>query len=157
MDHEAPAGVTSAIAGVEQIAAGFEAGLQTRFEGLGNIPAELDRLGEAVAAADTSIGLLIFGLVVVSGVAGGVFFLVERQFGEWAKPGGWRPLLVTIAAALLSVTAGLIAAGLLAAPGLPTRTLRFWAVLAAVGCLVVVMLRALLGASRAPAPHRSRR
>jgi len=157
-EQQTSAGVASGIASLEQIASRFEAGLRARLEASGNLSEDFQRLQDSFAAAGTSTGLLLFWIVVVCAVSGGVFFSTGRLIAARAKPGGgWRRLLIAAAAALLALTAGFVAAGLVAAPGLPTRTLRLWAVLTIVACLAVVAVRALLAASRPPAPYRSPR
>jgi small-conductance mechanosensitive channel len=149
--------VTSLISGLEQIADRFVTGLQARLAAISNAGADFDGLQAAFAAAETSLFTLFLEAVVVAALVAGVFLLLVRRFGHKATSGRlWLRALAVAAAIVLSLAVGLIAARMLAEPGLPRQTLRLWSLGAVIGCTALAVIRSILFASRpAVAPHRS--
>ena len=143
------ADVTSVISGFEQLADRFVAGLYARLAALGGVPADFDALRASLAAGGTSILLLLFQIVLIVAVVAGVFILAIRRLKQvTAARSSWRRFFAGMAAAVLALVIGFIAARLLAGAGLPLRILRLWAVATVAGFIILAAVRSLLVASR---------
>lgn len=153
----AVADVTSVISGFEQLADRFVAGLYARLAALKGVPVEFDNLTASLAAGGTTLLLLLFQIVLVVALVTGVFILANRRLKQTTATSGiWRRFFASVAAAVLALVIGFIAARLLAGPGLPLRILRLWAVATIVGFIILAAVRSLLVASqRTEFPERS--
>ena len=150
MNNEtAVADVTSVISSFEQLGDRFVAGLYARLAAWNGVPVEFDNLRASLAAGGTSLLLLLFQIVLVVALVAGVFILANRRLKKAsATSGAWRKFFASVAAAVLALVIGLIAARLLAGSGLPMRILRVWAVMTIVGFITLAAVRSLLMASR---------
>jgi small-conductance mechanosensitive channel len=144
--------VNVAISGIEQAADNLVAGLNARFSALLEVPAEFERLQASLAAASTSPLLLFFEAILVAALTAGTCLLLTHQAkkGNAAARRAWQRIFFIAAAVVAALVVGLTAAWLLAPSGLVLRTLRLWAVVTVVGCIVLFLVRALLMASRRP-------
>jgi hypothetical protein len=141
--------MASVISGFEQLADRFVAGLYARLAALKGLPVEFDSLSASLAAWGTSLPLLLFQIVLVVGLVGGVFLLSYRRLKKVTGANGtWRGFFAGVAAAALALVIGFIAARLLAGSGVPLQTLRLWTVVTLLGFLILGAVRSLLMASR---------
>ncbi len=141
--------VNSAISAVERGAEGFAAGLYARFSALSELPNEWGSLLSSIAAASTSPFYLFSAVALVIALTAGTLLMLKRQvrIRNDARAGG-RKFALDVAAALVALAVGLVAARLLAQSGLPLRTLRLWAVATVVVYSVLWLARVVLMASR---------
>lgn len=146
--------VNAAISSIEKAAGSFVTGLHSRLSALSDMPAEFERLRTSLTGASTTPLLLLFEAIVVATLTAGTCLLLTHQArrGKAARR-AWQRIFFNVAAALAALVVGLTAAWLLAPSGLVLRTLRLWAVVTVVGCIVLFLVRALLMASRPPQFH----
>ncbi|OQP84802.1 mechanosensitive ion channel protein MscS [Rhizobium rhizosphaerae] len=147
-----PPDLTALISAAETIANRVVSGFWVRIEAIARIPAQADALAGSIRAAGTSVTMMVLLLVFVVALAVAVFVLVKARL-RWMGLIG-RLLLAT----LLATGAGLAAAALLTSDGTLQQTVRQGAVIAAVGCLVVTLLRHIMTAGlvnpgRRPSPR----
>jgi small-conductance mechanosensitive channel len=148
-DETAVADLTSVISDLEQLGDRFVAGLYARLAALHRVPVEFDELKASLAAGGTSLFLLLFQIALVVALVAGVFILTNRRLQKaTAATSTWRRLFVGVAAAVLALVIGFLAARLFASSGLPLRILRLWAVATVVGFVILAAVRSLLLASR---------
>ena len=113
------------------------------------MPVEFDSLRASLAAGGTSLLLLLFQIVLVVALVAGVFILTNRRLQKATVASGtWRRFFAGVAAAVLALVIGFVAARLLAGSGLPLRILRLWAVVTVFGFIMLAAVRSLLLASR---------
>jgi small-conductance mechanosensitive channel len=144
--------VTSMITGVGQIDDRLVAGLHSRMTALSGVSAEIQSLRDAFSAAGVSPFLLIFQIILVVAFVTGVFILVSRRFRRaTADRSFWRRFFAGVAAAILALLAGFIAARLLDRTDLAMRTLRVWTVVTVAGGITLFTVRHVLMASMPPA------
>ena len=147
--NEETADVTSVISDLEQLGDRFVAGLDARVAALKGVPVEFDNLRASLAAGGTSLLLLLFQIVLVVALVAGVFILTNRRLQKATVASGtWRRFFAGVAAAVLALVIGFVAARLLAGSGLPLRILRLWAVVTVFGFIMLAAVRSLLLASR---------
>lgn len=153
----AVADVTSLISSLEQLADRFVDGLYARLAALNGVPVEFDNLRASLAAGGTSLLLLLFQIVLVVALVAGVFILANRRFKKArVTSSAWRRFFAGVAAAIMALVIGFIAARLLAGSGPPLRILRLWTVATIVGFVILAAVTSLLLASRrTESPERS--
>ncbi|MBL8580854.1 MAG: mechanosensitive ion channel family protein [Rhizobiaceae bacterium] len=151
--------VTVLIDGLETIADRLATGLVDRYHALGDAGEQLDQVPAALAAGGTSGSLLLFEVVAIAAIVTAVFVLVNRRLAGWRQGGGvWRRLLLSLLEAAIAIAIGFVVARVIAAPGLPIRTLRQWTVVTVAGFVLIAAVRAiLLGSRDRDVPHRSKR
>lgn len=153
VSKEPPIGVdvSAAISDVEQAVDGFTVGLYARLSACLEVPAEFSALQGALADASTSLFLLSIEIILVTLLTAGTFLVLARQVKiRNIARGTWQSFFFRAAAAVAALAIGFAVARLLAAPGLPLRTLRLWTVVTIVGCVILFLMRAILMASRRP-------
>ncbi|WP_345892388.1 mechanosensitive ion channel domain-containing protein [Mesorhizobium amorphae] len=149
MDKTAETDVTSLISGFEQLAERFVSGLFARFAALSDVPVEIENLRASLAAGGTSLLALLFEIVLVVALVAGVFILLARRLKKAsATSSAWRRFFAGVAATVVALVIGFIAARLLAGSGVPLQTLRLWAVATVLGFIILAAVRSLLMASR---------
>jgi small-conductance mechanosensitive channel len=120
-------------------------GLQARYAGWTNAPAEFESFRASLAAGSTSLGVVCFQIGVVVGVVAGTLMLVGWQADrQGANAGKWSLLLNRIVGAFLALAIGLIASQLIGGSGLPLRTLRLWTGVILVAWSLILTVRAVL-------------
>ena len=140
---------TSVISGLEHLGDRFVGGLYARLAALNQVSVDFDNLKASLAAGGTSLLLLLFQIVLVVALVSGVFILTDRWLQKaTAASGTWRRFFTGVAALVLALVIGFIAARLLAGPGLPLRILRLWAGVTVFGFVIFAAVRSLLMASR---------
>ena len=148
-DTATVADITSVISSLEQLGDRFIAGLNTRYAALNGVPVEFDNLRASLAAGGTSLLLLLFQIALVVALVAGVFILTNRRLEKaTASSGTWRRFFVNVAALVLALVIGFVAARLLAGPGLTLRILRLWALVTVSGFVIFAAVKALLFGSR---------
>ncbi|MDX8435433.1 mechanosensitive ion channel [Mesorhizobium abyssinicae] len=141
--------VTSLISGFEQLAERFVSGLFARAAALSDVPVEFENLRASLAAGGTSLLALLFEIVLVVALVAGVFILFAGRFKKVAAASSaWRRFFAGVAAAVVALAVGFIAARLLAGSGAPLQTLRLWTVATVLGFVILAAVRSLLMASR---------
>ncbi|WP_245331216.1 mechanosensitive ion channel family protein [Mesorhizobium sophorae] len=149
MDKTADTDVTSLISGFEQLADRFVSGLSARFAALGNVPVELENLRASLAAGGTSVLGLLFEIVLVVALVAGVYILLARRIAKAsATSSASRRFFAGVAAIVVALVIGFIAARLLAGSGVPLQTLHLWTVVTVLGFVILAAVRSLLMASR---------
>ena len=131
MNSEAAADtdITSVISGFEQLGDRFVAGLYARLAALKGVPVEFDNLKASLAAGGTS--LLRAPVPDHSGCRARrwCFRTANRRLNKAiVANSAWRRFFAGVAATVLALVIGFIAARLLAGSGVPLQTLRLWAV-----------------------------
>jgi len=140
--------VTSMISGFGQIDDRLVNGLHARAAALKGASAEAQSLQDAFTAAGTSVFALAFHAVIVVALVAGLFILISRRFrSATAASGAWRRFFAAVAAALLALFSGFIAARLLGGDGLPMHILRVWTTVTIAGCVTLFAVRHVLMAS----------
>lgn len=147
-ETEAADDITSLMAALEYLAERFANGLHARYDALRALPTENEALAASMAGAGTSALLLCFQTILTVVLVAGTLVLVDRQVATTTAASNWRKFFTGIGAAVLALVFGFIAARLLAASGLPLRTLRLWTVMTVAGFLLLAALRFILMASR---------
>lgn len=149
MDTTAEADVTSLVWGFEQLAERFVSGLFARFAALSGASVELENFKASLAAEGTSLLALMFEIVLVVALVAGVFILLGRRFKKAsAKSSAWRRFFAGLAAAVVALVIGFIAARLLAGSSLALQTLHLWTVATVLGLIILAAVKSLLMASR---------
>jgi len=149
VDKTADTDVTSLISGFEQLADRFVSGLFARVSALGNVPVELENLRASLAAGGTSLLGLLFEIVLVVALVAGVYILLARRFAKAsATSSASRRFFAGVAAIVVALVIGFIAARLLAGSGVPLQTLHLWTVVTVLGFVILAAVRSLLMASR---------
>ncbi|SFO85826.1 Small-conductance mechanosensitive channel [Mesorhizobium sp. NFR06] len=149
MDKTAETDVTSLVSGFDQLAERFVSGLSERFAALSGASVELENLKASLAAEGTSLLALMFEIVLVVALVAGGFILLARRFKKaGAKSSAWRRFFAGLAAAVVALVIGFIAARLLAGSGLPLQTLHLWTIATVLGLIILATVRSLLMASR---------
>ncbi|EHH09998.1 mechanosensitive ion channel domain-containing protein [Mesorhizobium amorphae] len=149
VDTTAEPDITSLISGFEQLAERFVSGLFGRFAALGDVPVELESLRASLVAGGTSLLALLFEIVLVVLLVASVFILLARRLRKAsATSSAWRRFFAGVAATVVALVIGFIAARLLAGSGVPLQTLRLWTVATVLGFIILAAVRSLLMASR---------
>jgi small-conductance mechanosensitive channel len=149
VDKTAETDVTSLVSGFDQLAERFVSGLSERFAALSGASVELENLKASLAAEGTSLLALMFEIVLVVALVAGGFILLARRFKKaGAKSSAWRRFFAGLAAAVVALVIGFIAARLLAGSGLPLQTLHLWTIATVLGLIILATVRSLLMASR---------
>ncbi|OWK21793.1 hypothetical protein AJ88_11815 [Mesorhizobium amorphae CCBAU 01583] len=126
------------ISGFEQLAERFVSGLFARFAALSDVPVEIENLRASLAAGGTSLLALLFEIVLVVALVAGVFILLARRLKKAsATSSAWRRFFAGVAATVVALVIGFIAARLLAGSGVPLQTLRLWAVATVLGFIIL--------------------
>lgn len=140
---EASSDVTSIFSGFELVIDRFISGLEARIDALRGIGQEVEAITASFSAGGTSVGALLFQILLVVAVTAGILLLCRRWFAQDAASFA-RRLFSTLGAALISIAAGVVLQRLLPADGLAVRTLRIWIVVTALGLVAIFAIRALL-------------
>lgn len=149
MNTMAETDVPSLIWGFEQLAERLVSGLFARLAALADVPVELENLKASLAAGGTPRLVLLFEIVSLVALVAGVFILLARRFKKTsATSSGRRGFFAGVAASVVALVIGFIAARLLGGSGLPLQTLRLWTVATVLGFITLAAFRSLLMASR---------